>query len=130
MDRPKCIVSCRYFKSTLDFVGSHFMYFCQESAWPGGYGAGFVIPSSSPARHFTSAGFGPGRPWFNSSTVLIIANWYASCQLGFLTCSLHNFVDICGIGPHQPMVANYQPIATYQINYYHHYYYQPTFLES
>ena len=47
---------------------------------------------------------------------LYIANWSASCQLGFLTCSVHLLysVDICTIGPHQPVAANYQP--TYQIN--------------
>ena len=40
---------------------------------------------------------------------LYIANWSASCQ--FLICSVHLFysVDICIVGPHQPMAANYQP---------------------
>ena len=43
------------------------------------------------------------------------ANWSASCQLGFLTSSVHLLysVDICMVGLQQPMAANYQP--TYQI---------------
>ena len=62
----------------------------------------------------------PGStPWLH----LYIANWSASCQLGFLTCSVHLFysVDICIVGPHHPMAANYQP--NYQINYYNCYYF-------
>ena len=56
----------------------------------------------------------PGStPWLH----LYIANWSASCQLGFLTCSVHSLysVAICLVGPHQAMAANDQ--TSYQIKY-------------
>ena len=51
---------------------------------------------------------------------LYIANWSASCQLGFLTCSVHslNSVALCIVGPHQFVAANYYP--THQIKYYYY----------
>ena len=62
-----------------------------------------VIPGSTPRLH------------------LNIANWYASCQLGFLTCSVHVLYSVCTAGSHQPMAANY-----YQPTHYYYYYYDMT----
>ena len=57
-----------------------------------------VVPGSTPRLH------------------LYKANWSTSCQLGFLTCSVHflHSVTIYIKGPHQSMVVN-QP--THQIKY-------------
>jgi len=54
-------------------------------------------------------GFLPSSLWFNSLAVLEIANWSASCQLGFSTCSFHllHSVAICIEGPHQCKTGNY-----------------------
>ena len=54
----------------------------------------------------------PGpTPWLH----LYIANWSASCQLGFLNSSVHlmYLAAICIAGPHQPMAANYQISALF-----------------
>ena len=62
----------------------------------------------------------PGStPWLQ----LYTANWSASCQLGFVTCSidLPYSVDKCIVGPHQPAGSNYQ------INDYYYYYFRTTF---
>ena len=56
-------------------------------------------------------------PGSTPQPLLYIANWSASCQLVFLTSSVHLFcsVDICLVGPHQLMAANHR--STYHINY-------------
>ena len=98
-----------------------------------------VIPSSRPALPTIWI---CSRFWFNSSGALVQSQLVCFLQLGlmgsrplcacmplseqdvlFIFCSVHLLycADICIIGPHQPMAANYQP--TYQIYYYYCYYY-------